>query len=121
MYHSFLIHSSADLHLGYFHLLAIVNSTAKDSGVHVSFSVLNLLILEGCGLEAELQPGSTSSGTLWIGPPVFREGGRLQRQSRRHADPGQHGVLRLTQGRGWAGREAAAGNAGPLPRGFVGG
>ena len=87
----------------------------------MSFSVLNLLILEGCGLEAELQPGSTSSGTLWIGPPVFREGGRLQRQSRRHADPGQHGVLRLTQGRGWAGREAAAGNAGPLPRGFVGG
>ena len=100
MYHSFLIHLSADGHLGYFHVLAIVNRAAMDIGVHVSFSILNLLILEGCGLEAELQPGSTSSQTLWIGLPVFREGGGPQRHSGRHADPGQHGVLRLTQGRG---------------------
>ena len=28
MYHSFLIHSSADGHLGYFHVLAIINSAA---------------------------------------------------------------------------------------------
>ena len=26
MYHSFLIHSSADGHLGYFHVLAIINA-----------------------------------------------------------------------------------------------
>ena len=29
MYHSFLIHSSADGHLGCFHVLAIINSAAK--------------------------------------------------------------------------------------------
>ena len=36
MYHSFLIHSSADGHLGCFHVLAIINSTVINIGVHVS-------------------------------------------------------------------------------------
>ena len=40
MYHSFLIHSSADGHLGCFHVLAIINSAVRNIGVHVSLSDL---------------------------------------------------------------------------------
>ena len=40
MYHSFLIHLSADGHLGCFHVLAIINSAVMNIEVHVSLSDL---------------------------------------------------------------------------------
>ena len=40
MYHSFLIHSSADGHLGCFYVLAVVNYAAVNIKVHVSFSIM---------------------------------------------------------------------------------
>ena len=39
MYHSFLIHSSADGYLGCFHVLAMINSVAVNIGVHSLFQI----------------------------------------------------------------------------------
>ena len=39
MHHDF-IHLSVDGHVGYFHVLAIVNSAAVNTGIHVSLSIM---------------------------------------------------------------------------------
>ena len=40
LYHNFIIHSSANGHIGFFNVLAIVNSAAMNIDVHVSLSIL---------------------------------------------------------------------------------
>ena len=61
MYHSFLIHSSADGHLGCFHVLAIVNSAVVNIGVHTSISgQVSLVCMPSSGI-AGLYGNSISS------------------------------------------------------------
>ena len=39
MYHISFMHSSVNIHLGFSHVLAIVDSAAMNIGVHVSFGI----------------------------------------------------------------------------------
>ena len=62
MYHSFVIHSSADGHLGCFLVLVMINSAAMNIGVHVSLSDLVSLVC---------MPRSGIAGSYAVLFPVF--------------------------------------------------
>ena len=62
MYHNFFTHSSTDGHLGWFHVLAIVNSAAVNIVVHVSFSNL---------VSSEYMPSPGISGSYGSFIPSF--------------------------------------------------
>ena len=48
----YVIHSSADEQLGSFHVLAVVNSAAKNTGVYISFKIMVLSrYIPGVGLQ----------------------------------------------------------------------
>src|SRR5574342_374750 len=63
MYHSFLIYLSADGHLGCFHVWAIINSAAMNTGVHMSVSILvSSVCMPGSGIAVSY--GSSISSFL---------------------------------------------------------
>ena len=63
MHHSFLIHSFSDGHLGYFHVLVVINSAAMNIEVHMSLSVLvSMVCMPGSGISGSY--GSSVSSFL---------------------------------------------------------
>ena len=63
MYHSFLIHSSANGHLGCFRVLAMINSAAMNIGVYMSLSdVVSLVCIPRSGIAGSY--GSSISSFL---------------------------------------------------------
>ena len=62
MYHNFFIHSSVSGHLGCFHVLTIVNSSAVNIGIYVSLSIL---------VSSEYMPRSGIAGSYGGFIPSF--------------------------------------------------
>ena len=74
MYHNFLIHLSANGHLGYFHVLAIVNTAAKNIGLHVSLSILVfLLCMPTSGISGSFSSVQSFSCVRLFATPWTRE------------------------------------------------
>ena len=67
MYHSFLIHSSADGHLGCFHVLAMINSAVMNTGVHMSLSdLVSLVCMPRSGIAGSYGSSVPSFLKKWL-------------------------------------------------------
>ena len=75
MYHSFLVHSSADGHLGCFHVLAMTNSAEMNIGVHVSLSdLVSLVCMPRSGIAGSY---GSSISSFWVNCCEWHEIGIL--------------------------------------------
>ena len=45
IHHIFFIHSSVDRHLGWFHVLGIVNNAVVNTGIHISLGDIDFMFL----------------------------------------------------------------------------
>ena len=77
MYHSFLIHSSADEHLVCFLTLVVINSAVMNIVVHVSLSILVSSVCMHSRKEVRIYNGlktiSLTSGAGKTGQPLVKE------------------------------------------------